>query len=118
MKQIFTTKKTIPWKTAKHMMLLFFVLVIAATHAFSQATNATVSGKVSDDEGQPMIGASVLLKNESTGFVAGGITSSSGTFRGFDQATRTYRYSVETGVGVEPINGNPWRLQLGLRYAF
>ncbi|WP_202946854.1 hypothetical protein [Nitritalea halalkaliphila] len=40
------------------------------------------------------------------------------SIRGFDQATRTYQYNVESGVGVLPINGTPWRMQLGLRYAF
>jgi hypothetical protein len=38
--------------------------------------------------------------------------------QGFDQATQQYVYSVESGVGVKPINGIPWRLQLGARYTF
>jgi hypothetical protein len=38
--------------------------------------------------------------------------------QGFDQATQQYTYSVEGGVGVRPINGIPWRLQLGVRYSF
>jgi hypothetical protein len=38
--------------------------------------------------------------------------------QGFDQATQQYTYSVESGVGVKPINGIPWRLQLGARYTF
>lgn len=37
---------------------------------------------------------------------------------GFDQATQAYQYSVQTGAGNEPINGTPWRLQLGIRYTF
>ncbi len=37
---------------------------------------------------------------------------------GFDQATNAYDYSVQTGAGTEPINGTPWRLQLGARYTF
>ncbi|MGS0525353.1 hypothetical protein ACU8V7_09330 [Zobellia nedashkovskayae] len=37
---------------------------------------------------------------------------------GFDQVTQGYDYSVQTGAGTEPINGTPWRLQLGLRYTF
>ncbi|MGB5821864.1 MAG: carboxypeptidase regulatory-like domain-containing protein [Saonia sp.] len=37
---------------------------------------------------------------------------------GFDPATNAYDYSVQTGAGTEPINGVPWRLQLGARYTF
>lgn len=37
---------------------------------------------------------------------------------GFDQATNSYQYNVQTGAGTEPINGTPWRLQLGVRYSF
>lgn len=37
---------------------------------------------------------------------------------GFEQATSSYQYSVNTGAGTEPINGTPWRLQLGVRYSF
>ncbi|AWG22043.1 hypothetical protein FFWV33_11215 [Flavobacterium faecale] len=37
---------------------------------------------------------------------------------GFDQITQSYKYSVLTASSTEPINGNPWRLQLGARYTF
>lgn len=37
---------------------------------------------------------------------------------GFDQTTQTYNYNVESNVGTLPINGTPWRLQLGIRYSF
>jgi hypothetical protein len=40
------------------------------------------------------------------------------SIRGFDQESRQYIYNVEQGVGVLPINGTPWRIQLGLRYSF
>lgn len=40
------------------------------------------------------------------------------SIQGFNQTTQTYNYRVESGVGVRPINGTPWRVQLGVRYAF
>ena len=40
------------------------------------------------------------------------------SIRGFDQGTKQYNYNVESGVGILPINGTPWRIQLGLRYSF
>ncbi|MFT4856952.1 MAG: hypothetical protein ACI9UV_001284 [Algoriphagus sp.] len=40
------------------------------------------------------------------------------SIQGFNQTAQTYNYRVESGVGVRPINGTPWRVQLGVRYAF
>ncbi|MGB6151818.1 MAG: carboxypeptidase regulatory-like domain-containing protein [Pricia sp.] len=37
---------------------------------------------------------------------------------GFDPTTNRYQYGVQTGAGTEPINGTPWRLQIGARYSF
>ncbi len=37
---------------------------------------------------------------------------------GFNQTTRRYSYRVNSNTGVNPVGGTPWRLQLGLRYAF
>ncbi len=37
---------------------------------------------------------------------------------GFEQETQAYTYGVNSGVATEPINGTPWRLQLGVRYTF
>lgn len=40
------------------------------------------------------------------------------SIQGFNQSSKTYNYRVESGVGTRPINGTPWRVQLGVRYAF
>jgi hypothetical protein len=37
---------------------------------------------------------------------------------GFDPSSQNYQYNVESNVGALPVNGTPWRLQLGLRYSF
>jgi hypothetical protein len=37
---------------------------------------------------------------------------------GFDQASQAYQYRVQSGVGTRPVNGTPWRVQLGMRYSF
>ena len=37
---------------------------------------------------------------------------------GFDQATRRYRYTVNESVGVLRKRGDPYQLQLGMRYSF
>jgi hypothetical protein len=37
---------------------------------------------------------------------------------GFEPSNNSYKYDVQTGAGIEPINGTPWRFQLGARYSF
>lgn len=45
-------------------------------------------------------------------------TTSIYTIKGFDPATNTYKYSVNTNAGVSSLSGNPYQVQVGLRYGF
>ncbi len=45
-------------------------------------------------------------------------TTSLYTIRGFDANTNTYKYTVNTNAGVSALSGNPYQIQIGLRYAF
>ena len=36
---------------------------------------------------------------------------------GFNQTTRQYQYAVQN-ISAQQIGGTPWRIQLGVRYAF
>ncbi len=38
--------------------------------------------------------------------------------RGFDPETNTYLYNVNPNAGVSGLSGNPYQIQVGLRYAF
>ncbi len=40
------------------------------------------------------------------------------TVSGFDHATRSYKYSVNPNAGVSSLGGNPWQMQIGVRYKF
>ena len=40
------------------------------------------------------------------------------TIKGFDAATNTYKYSVNTNAGVSSLGGNPYQFQLGVRVGF
>lgn len=40
------------------------------------------------------------------------------TVKGFDQATKTYTYSVNSNAGIARGSGTPWQIQLGMRYSF
>lgn len=37
---------------------------------------------------------------------------------GFDQTTRNYNYNVNANTGLITPGGNPWQIQLGIRYGF
>lgn len=63
---------------------LFFVVLAAfllsVNNGFSQTTLVTVEGTVSDEEGAPLPGASVTLKNEKTGYTKGTVTREDGYY--------------------------------------
>lgn len=40
------------------------------------------------------------------------------TIKGFDAATNTYKYSVNTNAGVSSLSGNPYQFQIGVRAGF
>jgi hypothetical protein len=40
------------------------------------------------------------------------------TMTKFDPAKEEFTYNVNAGTGVSNLNGNPYQVQLGLRYAF
>jgi hypothetical protein len=68
----------------KILRLIWHGLLIASavTHsALAQGTGANLSGYVTDDSGvEPVVGATVQAKNESTGFFTGTVTDQSGRF--------------------------------------
>jgi len=37
---------------------------------------------------------------------------------GFDQTTRNYNYNVNSNTGIVTRGGNPWQIQIGVRYGF
>jgi len=40
------------------------------------------------------------------------------TIRGFDQDSKEYTYQVNPNAGVSNLSGNPYQIQLGVRYSF
>lgn len=40
------------------------------------------------------------------------------TIKSFDASQKQYVYNINTNTGVSNLNGNPYQVQLGLRYAF
>jgi len=67
-----------------HRLKLLFILCITGTLAmkssFAQETTATLSGHVSDSKGNPVQGASVIVKHEPTGYSTGTQTNVKGIY--------------------------------------
>ena len=40
------------------------------------------------------------------------------TIKSFDPATNTFKYAVNTNAGVSSLSGNPYQVQIGVRYGF
>ena len=79
--QFYGDLKNLPCKTVRIMQLCLFLLVLNAvmflsTVSYSQGTNTeqgqrkTITGKVTDSEGIPLIGVAVLVKGTSNGTVS------------------------------------------------
>ncbi len=65
----------------KALLVLQFVLLIVFTgDLYAQTTQASFTGKVTDSENKPLAGASVLVKNESTGFSSTTLTNAKGDY--------------------------------------
>lgn len=93
--------------TLKAGLWVFALLLMLSTRVYSQATNASISGKVTDQQGEPLIGAAILVKNELTGFTASAVTNLSGVYI-LNQLPLATDYSVTCtymGYGTKVFTG-------------
>ena len=61
-------------------IILLFLFLGISMQTYSQATNASIAGTVTDSSGEPLIGAALMIKNEQTGFTASAITNLTGSY--------------------------------------
>lgn len=59
---------------------LFLCALFCHSWLSAQNTQATISGIVTDQPGTPLVGATVQVKNESTGFTTGTMTNANGEY--------------------------------------
>jgi hypothetical protein len=64
----------------KHCLILLFGLYLLTSFAFSQSTNATISGGVTDSSGNFILDADVDIANDATGVIYSARTNSSGMY--------------------------------------
>ncbi len=62
------------------LSLIVVVGVVCPQLSFAQGTHATIVGKITDTKGETVIGATVQVRNESTGFTTGVATNINGDY--------------------------------------
>ncbi|MBO4339813.1 MAG: TonB-dependent receptor [Bacteroidales bacterium] len=103
-------------KNAFKSFLLAFTTLIAGVSAFAQVTTSSLSGRVVDQSGEPVIGAAILAQHQPSGTVYGAVTNSDGRYT--IQGMRTGGpYTVEvTNLGYQGVTYKDITLQLGQAY--
>ncbi len=61
-------------------LLLAFTTLIAGTVAYAQVTTSALSGRVVDQNGEPVVGAAVLAQHEPSGTIYGAVTNTEGRY--------------------------------------
>ncbi len=93
-------------KKIKLLLLLFFLCFINP-EIYAQLTHASIYGKVKDNGGEALPGATVMVKNENTGFTTGTVTTVNGTYL-IRQLPLGDSYTISctfVGFGTKQITG-------------
>lgn len=94
----------------RHLLILVLVLSLccfANEHLIVQTTQASISGIVLNNEKKPQVGASVSVRNESTGFTTATLTNAQGEYT-FKELPLGGPYTVNvtyTGYGAQKRSG-------------
>ena len=67
-------------RKALKSILLAFTTLIAGTVAYAQVTTSALSGRVVDQNGEPVVGAAVLAQHEPSGTIYGAVTNAEGRY--------------------------------------
>ena len=98
----------------KSTFFLFSVLFFSI-QSFAQGTDATITGRVLDEKGEAIPGASVRIKNESTGFQTGSISNVQGEYQ-FQQLPLGKPYTISISfVGYQTQIFSDYALNQGDR---
>ncbi len=104
-------------RNAFKSLLLAFTSLIAGTVAYAQVTTSSLSGRVVDQAGEPVIGAAVVALHEPSGTIYGAVTNADGRYT--IQGMRTGGpYKVEfTCLGYQDATYTGVTLQLAETFA-
>ncbi|CCH51285.1 hypothetical protein BN8_00202 [Fibrisoma limi BUZ 3] len=94
-------------------ILFFFTVCLSIHHVRAQTTQASISGVVLENQKNPLPGATVQVRNESTGFTTGTITNALGEYS-FKELPLGGPYTVQvTFVGYGEQKRTGYLLNLG-----
>ncbi|MBV8251954.1 MAG: TonB-dependent receptor [Chitinophaga sp.] len=94
-------------KTVCSLLLSMLLCCFVSINVYAQTTQAAIAGTVSDNAKQLIPGASVLIRNESTGFTTRTITNAKGEFN-FKELPLGGPYTItisSVGYGAEKLTG-------------
>ena len=99
------------------MCLLAITMMVASGVAYAQVTTAALSGKITDDKGETIIGAAVIATHTPSGTSYGAVTNAEGRYS--IQGMRAGGpYVVEVScLGYQTVQFTEIRLSLGETYA-
>ncbi len=104
----------------RHLLVTLLVCLIIQQPLSAQTTQASIFGKITNAEGQLLTGATVQIKNESTGFTTKTSTSNKGEFT-FKELPLGGPYSVQVlyiGLGEQIRTGYSLNQGDGVRVDF
>ncbi len=87
---------------ATFFALMFLLFILKASNVNAQAKTSLIKGIVTDNNGEPIPGVSVIIRNTQTNFTSGTSTDNSGVFT-FSKISPggPYSFTIST-VGYEP----------------
>jgi len=99
-------------KSITRLLTLFALVFLAGKHTWGQGTEAAITGNVAEKEG-PVIGATITVKNESTGFQATTLTNEKGDYS-FQQLPLGSPYTVTVNyIGFSEQKKSGYSLNYG-----
>ena len=103
-------------RNAFKSLMLAFTTLIAGTVAYAQVTTSSLSGRVVDQNGEPVVGAAIVAQHEPSGTIYGAVTNADGhyTIQGM-RSGGPYRVDF-TCLGYQDVAYTGVTLQLGETY--
>src|SRR5687768_15312104 len=105
------------------LILLLLICYLPAAQIKAQTTQASITGIITDEQRNPLPGATVVVKNESTGFTTGTATGVSGEFtlkqlplgRPYSISISSVGFSSEKRVGYALNQGDILRVDVQMK---
>ena len=98
-------------------LLAAFAAMLVAVSAFAQITTSSLGGRVTDANGEPVVGAAVVATHEPSGTVYGVTTNADGRYA-MNGMRAGGPYKVEVScLGYKPLTYTDVNLQLAEAYA-